>query len=285
MYRVEKVYGELEEERVTCPNCNREVPKTLYCIYCNAALFKAEDTSPKTTTTETVMKEKSDEDGGDAQEAVQSPPDVKPAKEEHKVELEPEIQSIIGELEKYLSWKIKLLSRLCNGDVSEEVFTKIFDGYQPKIDHFVQLRDQKTEQFKEKLNKDKEELRDAELKLEELQIRCAIGEFDGAELESKAPELEKKIRDLKAENSYLETQLTYLNSLLQEKALKEILELEDTAKHCFRSLKTLADTGKISKKTMGTLSNDVWDVLKSFDSIIGDKKREEEKLKLSTLDA
>ena len=276
------------EETVICPNCNREVPKTLYCIYCNAALFKAEDTSPEITTTETVTKEKTDENGGEGgneQEAVQSPPAVKPAEEEHKVELEPEIQSITGELEKYLSWKIKLFSRLCNGDVSEEVFTKIFEGYQSKIDHLVQVKDQKTEQFKEKFNKDREELKEAELKLEELQIRCAIGEFDGAELESKAPELEKTIRDLKAETSYLETQLTYLNSLLQGKTLKEILELEDAAKHCFRSLKTLVDTGKISKKTAGPLSNDVLAVLKSFDSIIGDKKREEEKLRLLALDA
>jgi len=282
------VYDEMGEETVICPNCNREVPKTLYCIYCNAALFKAEDTSPEMTTTETVTEEKTDENGGEGgneQEAVQSPPAVKPAEEEHKVELEPEIQSITGELEKYLSWKIKLFSRLCNGDVSEEVFTKIFEGYQSKIDHLVQVKDQKTEQFKEKFNKDREELKEAELKLEELQIRCAIGEFDGAELESKAPELEKTIRDLKAETSYLETQLTYLNSLLQGKTLKEILELEDAAKHCFRSLKTLVDTGKISKKTAGPLSNDVLAVLKSFDSIIGDKKREEEKLRLLALDA
>jgi len=271
------------EETVICSNCNREVPKTLYCIYCNAPLFKAEDTQSKTITEETSMT-KPDGDGGNAQEVVQSPSSVKSAaEEEHKVELEPEAQSIIEELEKYLPLKIKLLSRLCDGDVSEEVFTKIFDGYQSKIDQLIQLRDQKTAQFIEKLGKDKEELKEAELKLEELQIRCAIGEFDGAELEGKAPDLEKKIRDLKAETPRLEAQLIYLNSLLQGKSLKEILELENTAKHCHKSLNILVDTGKISRKTAEILSNDTWTVLKSFDSIIGDKKREEEKLgKIST---
>jgi chromosome segregation ATPase len=266
------------EETVICSNCNREVPKTLYCIYCNAPLFKEEDTQPKTITEETSMT-KPEGDEGNGQEVVKNPSSVKPAEEEeHKVELDPETQSIMEELEKYLPWKIKLLSRLCDGDVSEEVFTKIFDGYQSKIDQLIQLRDQKTEQFREKLYKNKEEMKEAELKLEELQIRCAIGEFDGAELESKAPELEKKIRDLKAETPHLEAQLTRLDSLLQGKSLKEIQELENNAKHGYRSLKTLVDAGKISRKTAEILSNDTWAVLKSFDSTIGDKKREEEKL-------
>lgn len=274
----------LEEETVNCPSCNREVPKTLYCIYCGAALFDAEAT-PKMTETETA-EEETEEDVEEFEEEVEDVSNEESAEEVLGVEVEPGIQTLMEDLQNNISWKIKLIGVLCAGDVSEVVFTKLFDEYQSKINSLIQLRNEKIEHFRDGLDKKKEELKEAKLKLEELRVRCAVGEIDKVELESRAPELEKKLDSLVTETSYVDAQLDRLNNLLCGKTPKEIMELEKTASQCNESLKTLIDTGTVSEKMAETLSNDLEAALKIFDSIIGERKREEEKLleKLSTLE-
>jgi hypothetical protein len=34
------MYGDLSSEVVHCPNCNEDVPKTLYCLNCGYPLYK-----------------------------------------------------------------------------------------------------------------------------------------------------------------------------------------------------------------------------------------------------
>jgi len=36
------MYGDLSSEVVHCPNCNEDVPKTLYCLNCGYPLYKIE---------------------------------------------------------------------------------------------------------------------------------------------------------------------------------------------------------------------------------------------------
>ena len=272
----------MEEETVICPSCGREVPKTLYCIYCGAALFKAEETPEKAE--EAV--EKAEVGVEEVKEEVTKPSEIV-TEEVQGGEVDPEIRSLMEDLKNYFIWKIKLVDVLCKGDVSEPVFTKLFEEYQSKINSLTQVRNQKIEQLREGFDKKKEELKEAKLKLEELRVRCAVGEIDRTELESRAPELEEKIRKLEAETSYVDAQLACLNNLLGGKTPKEIMELEKTARRCYESIKTLVDEGKISEKIAENLSKDLDAVLKIFDSMIGEKKREEEKLReeLSTLEA
>lgn len=272
----------MEEETVTCPSCGREVPKTLYCIYCGAGLFEVEDT-PEMTETETV--EEAEEEVEESEEEVE---DISEefSEEVHGAEVEPEIQTLMEDLQNNFIWKIKLIDVLCAGDVSEVVFTKLFDEYQSKINSLIQLRNQKIEHFRDGLDKKKEEHTEAKFKLEELRVRCAVGEIDKTELERMAPDLEKKVESLATETSYVDAQLDRLNNLLWGKTPKEIMEIEKSARQSHESLKTLIDTGKISENMAETLSNDLEAALKIFDSIIGEKKREEEKLmeKLSALE-
>lgn len=272
----------MEEETVTCPSCGREVPKTLYCIYCGAGLFEAEDT-PEMTETETV--EEAEEEVEESEEEVEDISEEL-SEEVPGAEVEPEIQTLMEDLQNNFIWKIKLIDVLCAGDVSEVVFTKLFDEYQSKINSLIQLRNQKIEHFRDGLDTKKEEHKEAKFKLEELRVRCAVGEIDKTELERMAPDLENKVESLATETSYVDAQLDRLNNLLWGKTPKEIMEIEKSARQSHEFLKTLIDTGKISEKMAETLSNDLEAALKVFDSIIGEKKREEEKLmeKLSALE-
>lgn len=277
----------MEEETVNCPSCDREVPKTLYCIYCGAALFNVEATEvSETETVEEETEEDVEEFEEESEEEAEDVSTEESVEDVPGVEVEPGIQTLMKDLQNNIFWKIKLVGLLCTGDVSEAVFTKLFDEYQSKINSLTQLRNEKMEHFRDGLDKKKEEYKEAKLKLEELRVRCAVGEIDKTDLESRAPELEKKVESLATETTYVDAQLDRLNNLLGGTTPKEIMEIEKTASQCNESLTTLVDTGTIGETMAETLSNDLEAVLKIFDSIIGERKREEEKLleKLSTLE-
>ena len=80
-------------EVVHCPNCNEDVPKTLYCLNCGFPLYKEEQPKEEKTESEVTPEptEPAEEDAVimvDEEETVEKP-------EEPKVEAEPETQTEI----------------------------------------------------------------------------------------------------------------------------------------------------------------------------------------------
>jgi len=285
----------MEEETVNCTNCGREVPKTLYCIYCGSALFanksKKDSAIPETTVEskpEPIVPEPRVK--GPSRDKVPTIPavdyKVKP-KPEKEAGVDPEVAELMGEFKKNYIWKVKLCGVLCDDGVSEEVFTNLFEEYINKINQLSQVRNERIAYYRKDFEEKKKQLDEMERRLEELKVRTAIGQISSQEMEAQVPELEEKIKNLTSETTRLEAQLSRLNDLMRGTPPKGIFDLENTARHCLESLDSMITNGKITNKLGNELRKDLEAVLNVFDSIIGDKKKREKELRdeLSTQEA
>jgi len=285
----------MEEETVTCANCGREVPKTLYCIYCGSALFKTEKELQKPSSAPEEKVELKPEPIT-IEPAIERPePEVAPPPPEPQVKpkpakeamIDPEIAELMDALRKNYIWKVRLCGVLCDDGVSEAVFTNLFEEYVNKINQLSQVRNEKIAYYREEHEKKKAELDETKRRFEELKVRAAVGQISNTELAAQAPELEEKINRLTLETERLDAQLARLNDLMRDTPPKEIFELEKTARRCLDSLDLMITNGKISSKVGNKLRKDLEAALNVFDGIIGDKKQREKELKdqLATLEA
>lgn len=282
----------MEEETVVCGSCQREVPKTLYCIYCGSALFKAEKELKEPGSPKKKLEEQKPEPVSEKlpeQVAPPSPPPEPQVKQEpqKKVEIDPEVAELMEELKNNYIWKVKLCGVLGEEEVSEAVFTKLFEEYVNRINQLNQVRTEKIAYYRKEFGETNAALEDVKRKLEEMRVRATIGQIPKTELTSKAPELEEKIERLTLETSGLEAQLSRLNDFLGDTPPKDIFDLEKTARRCFESLDLMLTNGKISNKLGSDIRNDLEAALNVFDGIIGDKKKREKDLRdyLSTMEA
>ena len=287
----------MEEETVVCAKCGREVPKTLYCIYCGSPLFKQEKEAKKPAPSPEgpvkpmpePIKPKPEVKEMPAPRAATPPhlePQVRP-KPARAVPVDPEITKLMDDLRNNYIWKVKLCGVICDDGVSEGVFTTLFEEYINKINQLGQVRNDKIGYYREEFGAKKAALDGAERKLEELKVRAAVGQISSADLEAQAPELEERIANLDLETSRLGAQLARLNDLMRDTPPRDIFDLEKTASRCLDSLDLMVTNGKVSNKLGGDLRKDLEAALNVFDGIIGDKKQREKGLteRLSTLEA
>ena len=282
----------MEEETVICGSCQREVPKTLYCIYCGSALFKVDKEPIATVSTQKKpVEQKPKPVLEEVPEQVAPPPTpLEPQVEQEptiEIEIDPEVAELMGELKNNYIWKVRLCGVLCDEEVSEAVFTKLFEEYVNRINQLNQVRNEKVAYYRKEFGENKAALEDVKRKLEEMRVRATIGQIPKTELTSKAPELEEKIKQLSLETSGLEAHLSRLNDLMGNTNPKDIFDLEKTARRCLESLDLMITNGKISNKLGSDIHKDLEAALNVFDGIIGDKKKREKELRdyLSTLEA
>jgi len=286
----------MEEETVTCAKCGREVPRTLYCIYCGSALFKMEKeprkveaSAKKTVESKPVPIRPEPVVVGVPEPKVAPPPPEPRVKPEpvREAAVDPEVAELMEDFKKNYVWKVKLCGVFCDDGVSEGVFTKLFEEYVNKINQLSQVRNERIAYYRGDFEENKTELEEAKRKLEELNVREAVGQISSAELAAQIPELEEKINHLTLETSRLGAQLARLNDLMRGTSPKDIFDLEKTARRCLESLDLKITNGKISNRLGDNLRKDLGAVLNIFDGIIGDKKQREKELRdqLSTLEA
>ncbi len=286
----------MEEETVNCANCGRDVPKTLYCIYCGSALFAkkqaSEDIPVKEMTAESRPEPITPEPRVKTPSHEEAPPTpttefkAKPRLKD-KPAVDPEVAELMEEFKKNYIWKVKLCGVLCDGTVSEDVFTNLFEEYVNKINQLSQVRNERVAYYRKDFEAKKAQLEEAERKLEELKVRTAIGQISNQEMEAQVPGLEEKVKDLTSETSRLDAQLSRLNDLMRGTPPKGIFDLEKMVRRCLESLDSMITNGKITNKLGNELRKDLEAVLNVFDSIIGDKKQREKELRdeLSTQEA
>lgn len=285
----------MEEETVNCASCGREVPKTLYCIYCGSALFKTgqEPQQPAPPTTRNVEPKpeqiKPERRVREAPEPKVSPPPEPEVKPEPSIEfeIEPEIDDLMEQLKNNHIWKVRLCGVLCENGVSEDIFTRLFEEYVNKINQLSQVRNEKIAYYREDFGKKKAELNDAKKRLEELRVRVTVGQISSGELKAQTPELEERINGLAKETAVLDAQLACLNDLMRGASPKAIYDLEKTTRRGLDSLDSMVTNGKVSSRLGNDLRKDLEAALNVFDGIIGGKKKRERELRdrLSTLEA
>jgi hypothetical protein len=197
----------MEEETVICGNCGREVPKTLYCIYCGSALTRreAEPRKPARPPEEPAKLRAEPLVPAPKMERMPEPiispasppprPRVQPTMA-REAEVDPEIAELMENLRNNYIWKIRLCGVLCDEGVSENVFNSLFEEYINQLNQLNQVRNEKVAYYRVEFEEKKEALDEARKKLEELKVRVAVGQLSNAELTAQTPELDRRIRRL-----------------------------------------------------------------------------------------
>ncbi len=284
----------MEEETITCGNCGRGVPRTLYCIYCGSALFKKEETGSKVISSkdsaQVLIQQRKPEPVVEESlelEFAQTPVIEDEPEPWIGIEIEPEIDELMEQLKNNYIWKVNLCGVLCDGGVSENIFSKIFEEYVNKINQLSQVRNERLTYFREESDKKRSELGDVKRKLEELKVRVAVGQISAEDLKANAPELEEKIESLAMETTRLDAHIKRLTDLMKGSSPKEIHTLEMTARTCLDSLGSMIANGTISNDLGSDLGKGLEAAIDIFDGIIGDKKSRAEGLRdqMSTLEA
>lgn len=271
------------EETALCKGCQREVPKTLYCIYCGVPLYKEVEEEESIEAIEEPLLEHLE-----PELTITTPPETTDIEEpildepeEPKIDasIEPDILQTMDDLKKNYVWKIKLCGMLSSMDVSEEVFKSLFEEYNGKIQQLDQIREEKNQYFQKEYDKARSQLDESTRKLEELRVRATIGQITMTELSSKTPEIEEKISELTTETDHLGAQVKRLEEILKDVSPKDIFELEKTTKQCLESIEILQEQGHIKQETVDELRGDLEKTLDVFDNVTGDKKARETELR------
>ena len=261
-----------EEPRVTCPSCGRRVPAMVYCIYCGTKLPKPAPPVPPQ---------------GVAKPPPQIPPSVPPPLPPVPMMVEREIADLMTDISASYERKVSLLNMFKSGEVSEGVFSKLYDEYNSKMNNILNARIQKMEELRGKLDEKDKRLAEVGVSLEELNVRYKVGELDSQRFADILEKMKKEEKELRVSMEILRTSLNRLERMLAEKTPREILDLESKTKSCYDTLEKLVEEGKFSIETLNKIRPDIETTLSFFDSLIGDRKEKEKKLKeqLDTLNA
>lgn len=287
----------MQNEFTTCRSCGREVPKTLYCIYCGAALSKGERTlEPEAAERRTTEEEDRPAEPkllpGIADETYFQTPSISSSVREVEassatdVELEPEAVHQMDELRNYNIWMMKLCGLLVEERVSQEVFIKIYEEYVEKIEQLSELRKERIADYRNQYEEKIARLKEYKLKQEELKARVAVGQIPDSDLLIRTPEMMESIDTLTREASELEVKLSKLNNIMEGTPPKEVFELEKISRKCIESLDRLMADEKMSDELGGRLIGDLKTIASMLEGAVRDERAEEKELRseLDTLE-
>jgi hypothetical protein len=285
----------LGEKFVICRRCGREIPKTLYCIYCGSALSDEEKTPdiefPEFGSAEMSIESVEPRPFPDVPDDsyFQTPQDFKMPVETpvaNNEESDPDTAHVIAELKKLQLWRLNLCRVLADGKVTIDVFKKIYDEYVGDIDRLDEIRSEMISHFQGQYEDKLAQLKNSEMDREELQVRAEIGQIQESELMVRMPEITDRISALTLETSKLESKLSQLNNPLGEMPPKDVLELEKATLKNLESLDGLVADGRLGDELRTRIQGDLDSVLTMFDGVLGVKKEAERELmnELDTLE-
>lgn len=272
----------MREEYVICTRCGREIPKTMYCIYCGTALSEKMEAIKRDSTKPSTAPEVPDS-------FIQASAKLLEAQFEFSsedAELDPETITLLKELRKYQTWKVKLCGLLNEGRVSGEVFTKVYEEYADEFSKFNSLRAEQMSGLNEEYEEKNAQLESLKREHEELRIRVAVGQIPDSELFIKTPELAKKINSLTLETNKLKARLSQLENFMAKMSPREAFELDKMARDYIESFDSLVGKAKIDGKLGDKIKEDLESVIAMFDSVLNDKREREKELRdeLETLE-
>ena len=283
------------EKFVICRRCGREIPKTLYCIYCGSSLSDEEKT-PDTEFPEFGSAETSIESVGlrtfpevPDESYFQTPQDFKmPVESPATVneESDPSTDHVMAELKKFQLWRLKLCRVLADGKVTVDVFKKIYDEYVSDIDRLDEIRSEMISHYQGQYEKKLAQLKGSEMDREELQVRAEVGQIPESELMVRMPEINDRISALTLETSKLESKLSHLNNPLGDMPPKDVLELEKATLKNLEALDGLVADGRMGDELRNKIRGDLTPVVTMFEGVLGVKKEAEKELmnELDTLE-
>jgi len=262
------------EETTICRNCGREVPRTLYCIYCGAPLIGLEAEERREL------------------EKVEERTEIETSVEVVEVKAKPvtvrgDVEELMEKLRDHYIWRLRLCGILCDGGVSEEVFRRLYEEYSTKIEELQGERERISSRLREEIEERRGRLEEAKRELEELNVRAAVGQIPMMEVEERTPRLRREIEELEGELSRLEAELSRLRNIMSGVKPKELSNLEEVARRSIAALDRLVRGGRLNKELSERVRRDLRETLRLLEGVVGDRRRREEELRmeLSLLEA
>lgn len=275
--------SDLDEPRIRCPNCGRNVPAMKYCIYCGAQLPPV-ISAPERLTISPPLRP-----------PLSVPPEVPPPKPYTpqvsvppvSVGLESEVSNLMSNIATLYERKVSLLSLFQSGEILEGIFLKLYNEYSNKLNDALNARIRKIGELRSKLDERSKRLDEVTLSLEELRVRQKIGELDLNTYAQRAEKLKIEERELGESVKNLKVNLDRLGRMFGEKKIREIRDLEIRLKTLYESLENRVKEGKMAVETWNIVKPDIDEMLVFFDSLTSNLKEEERKLReqLETLQA
>jgi len=262
------------EETTICRNCGREVPKTLYCIYCGAPLIGLE-------------AEEGREEKEEIREQAERRMVIEGVEEAKTVAVRGDVEELMERLRDHYIWRLRLCGILCDGGVSEEVFKRLYDEYSTKIRELQGERERLSSRLREELEERRRRLEEARRQLEELNVRAAVGQIPMMEVEEKTPRLRREIEELEEETSRLEAELSRLRNIMSGVKPRELSNLEEIARRSIAALDRLVRGGRLNREMAERVREELRETLRLLEGVVGDRRRREEELRmeLSLLEA
>ena len=271
------MFGQEEERRIRCPKCGKMAPAMTYCIYCGARLPKVESVEVRGLQPQPAPSR-----------LPAAPPTVKispPTKMPPKVH--GEIVNLMSDITRYCERKIALLDLFRSGEVSEKVFLKLYDEYSHKLSDLLRERSRKMEDLKSDLESKVKSIDDVKMSIEELEVRHKIGEVDDLKFNEKMRILRMERNRLEGLVKDLKEALNRLERLFSDKSPREVLGFDSKVRMCHQELEKLVEDGRLSEDNLEKVKSDLEEMMKLFNSVIGERKKKEKVLReqLETLQA
>jgi len=175
--------------------------------------------------------------------------------------------------------KTALLDLLQSGQVSENVFLKLYNEYGDKLNDFLKARAANLEELRNRLDESNRRLSEIAMRLEELGVRRIVGEIDANDYNQRVEKLRTDQQELGNSVKRLKANIDHMERMLSEKKPSEIRDLEAKLRSHQSALGKLVEAGKVSAETYDTVKSDTEKTLDFFDSLTKDQKEKERSLR------
>jgi len=281
----------MDEEFTICSSCGKNVPKYQFCIYCGFNLLKDRGRISQATEVEHPTSEPSEPTTGfELEQPTFSEPLLEGMMPSYPTIPAMEPPSDLSDIQtrrdllKYQIWRIKLCEIFSDQGIPIRVFTNIWDNYKEEAARLQRKIEDSLRSQKESYMDKKAELENAELKLDELRVRVAIGEISESDLLIRTPSIRADVDRLGREVSRLETELREEEAKHSAGSPREMFEHEQSARAFIKKLDGLTTEGKLSMELGRRLGSEMEELRAFFSSLIGDQGAQDLRNELDTLE-
>ncbi len=146
-------------------------------------------------------------------------------------------------------WSVKLLK---DGDIEEDHFNRIFEGYEERYRQTMQRRNEMLGRARD-LEAYERALNEAKVGLRELEIRKVIGDLKVGEYEAKAPAFNWDIRSYEQLIAKRTGEIAFLRDLSRVMPAEEISKMKSSAEESLAAIDELEASGKLTMETATTV--------------------------------
>jgi len=253
------------ENRVKCPKCGRMAPARIFCVFCGERLRQTSSMPRSADVREEPISIN-----------ILPPESVSKTSEKGSPRIDTSISELMKEISLVYEWKIKLLGLFNSDEITQDIFSKLYNEYGKKLNDLLNKRSRKTEELRSSLREKEAELKDSKFSLKELEIRHMVGELGLEDFKTVSERVKLKTNGAEVAAKEINNNLSALEQVLPEKTPKEIYEMEKTIRSAHEKLDRMISEGKLNREETQNIRADVDNMLETFDSI---NKPRKEKMK------